>query len=62
MKEEHTFLDLGVDVDGPQAEVLVLVDHAARGVAVEDAVGLDVDVATPGPQHAGRAGCHGAAV
>lgn len=46
-----TLLHLGIDVNGPQSELLVLVNHPPRGLPVEFSIWLDADVSPPGSQH-----------
>lgn len=53
-----TLLYLGIDVNGPQSELLVLVNHPSRGLPVEFSIWLDAVVPPPGPQHPTAADAH----
>lgn len=44
-------LHFGVDLDGSQPELFVLVEHTARGALVKLSVGFDPRIFLPGPQH-----------
>lgn len=46
-----TLFHLGIDVNGPQSELLVLVNHPPWGLPVEFSIWLDADVSSPGSQH-----------
>lgn len=50
-----TLLHLGIDVNGPQSQLLVLVNHPPWGLPVEFSIWLDADVPSPGSQHSGTA-------
>ena len=43
--------NLGVDFDGAQPQLLVLVEHSATGTLVQFAVGFDADILFAGAQH-----------
>lgn len=50
-----TLLHLGIDVNGPQSQLLVLVNHPPWGLPVEFSIWFNADVPPPGSQHSGTA-------
>lgn len=56
-----TLLDFSIDVNSPQPELLVLVDHPPGGLPVEFPIWFHANVPAPGPQHPSATYAHSSA-